>query len=381
MNKKTNLACFALLMVGLISSLTSNLVAQNKLSADVKQEQKVNTAEKVLQNYIDISSLPMNKRPATFSRLSAEDKANLFKLHLALQLIKRPNLTNQQRDFILESVLIITADSYNTDAEARTKALQAATVMEASAKTLFPAKEVFEIFASLGGNETDIELLRKYQQVTASAYESERKENFRALSAQGKSNTIRIHLVLQMVSRSLSKVQCEFVSEAISLFSPDIYRITSTMPEWKQVDETLSSFKDRMFLHFQNLNAAEIFASLGGVKGSPSEAVRLFSPAIYRVTNTMPERKRVDETLSSCKDRMLLHFQNVNAAEILAPLGGAKGSPKNANNPPLCSCSSTSDWCGFWEKGAGCGGANCSYTIGGCGTGLYYDCTGLCYLS
>jgi hypothetical protein len=94
MNRKNNnLAFFTLFVIGLISSLTLNLSAQNKVWAENNQPQKANVTDKVLQNYIDISSLPMSKRPKAFSDLSVEDKTRIFKLHLALQFVKRPNLT------------------------------------------------------------------------------------------------------------------------------------------------------------------------------------------------------------------------------------------------------------------------------------------------
>lgn len=89
MNKKNNLAFVALFLVGLISSLTINTFAQQKTWVEGEQPQKVIAEDNLLQNYIKISSLPMNKKSGVFSDLSAEDKAALFKLHLALQFVKR----------------------------------------------------------------------------------------------------------------------------------------------------------------------------------------------------------------------------------------------------------------------------------------------------
>ena len=159
--KKNNVALCTLIAIGLVSSLTVNLLAQNKVSADVKQKQTPNLADKVLQTYIDISSLPMDKRRKVFIEASAEEKANLFKLHLALQFIKRPNLNKEQKELIVDSISMITPQSYDLENPGnRVKAQQDASVLEARAKTLFQGKDAFEIFASLGGEKTDAELLQ-----------------------------------------------------------------------------------------------------------------------------------------------------------------------------------------------------------------------------
>lgn len=132
---------------------------------------------------------------------------------------------------------------------------------------------------------------------------------------------MRVYLALQMADRSLNKNQSELVSEFIKLLSPEIYSIKKETLEWKQVDSSLNSIKDRSLNYFQKSEAFEIFASLGGKIGNP-EGVE--------------------------------------------------------NLRPNCSCSGSSDYCGWWRNGASCSGGGCRDQVGGCGTGLLYDCDGMC---
>lgn len=162
MNKKNNLAFVALFLVGLISSLTINTFAQQKTWVEGEQPQKVIAEDNLLQNYIKISSLPMNKKSGVFSDLSAEDKAALFKLHLALQFVKRQNLTKHQKDIILQSISTVSSDTYNKTKDRKNTEMSAQT-LQARATSIFSQREAFEIFASLGGNEEDVGMLRKYQ--------------------------------------------------------------------------------------------------------------------------------------------------------------------------------------------------------------------------
>lgn len=132
---------------------------------------------------------------------------------------------------------------------------------------------------------------------------------------------MRVHLALQMASRSLNKEQLKFIEEAISLLTPEVYSISKGTTEWSQLDNILNSLKDQMLISFQKEQAFEIFASLGGEKGSPDDTQNL---------------------------------------------------------APNCSCSRQSDYCGWWRSGASCGGGSCRMQVGGCGTMLLYDCDGMC---
>lgn len=140
---RKNVAYLFLLVVGLIGFLTLNLTAQEKLSVDKNQSQKVYSKSNVLQSYIKASSLPTDERRKLFSNLSAEDKANLFKLHLALQFVKRPNLSNEQKELILQTIPTLSPENYErTNSQVIAKAQQEATMLQQKARILFSMKSL-----------------------------------------------------------------------------------------------------------------------------------------------------------------------------------------------------------------------------------------------
>jgi hypothetical protein len=88
---------FALLTLILLGLFSLNISAQ-------KTETDQNLETDILQKYIEVSALPMGKRQKAFSESPDEMKANLFKFHLAFQFVKRPNLTKDQKEVILEGI-------------------------------------------------------------------------------------------------------------------------------------------------------------------------------------------------------------------------------------------------------------------------------------
>ena len=154
MLKNNNLALFTLIIVGLVSSLTTNIFAQKVEISQTKPSVTITDTD-IWQKYIEVSSLPIGKRPKVFSDLSKEMKANLFRFHLASQFVKRPNLTKVQKDFILESLSNLSADDYDST-KGGTNFESKAENLEARAKILFSDKEIFEIFANMQSDENDL---------------------------------------------------------------------------------------------------------------------------------------------------------------------------------------------------------------------------------
>jgi len=321
---RKNSAYFILLVIGLISFLTLNTIAQEKLFADKKQLQKVDAKNNVLQTYIKISSLPMNERRKFFNDFSAGDKANLFKLHLALQFVKRPNLTNEQKDLILETIPTLSSESYEkTNSQVIAKAQQEAMILQQKARVLFSKQEGFEIFANLGGDTTEIESLQKYQYISTFSM-PERKDVFREAVAKDKSNFWKVHLALSLATQAgLSNEQQKVILEAVTLATPELYLIAQDSSEWgTKVDEPLQSLTKRALKVFSKEVGTEIFSNLGGTKPSS------------------------------------------NNGEIV---------PIKASRLVTCNCSRDSDWCYTH-----CGGRLCIIPDGGCGTLWAYWCDGVC---
>jgi hypothetical protein len=222
---------------------------------------------------------------------------------------------------ILESISITVPDAYDRSKDRKTTNNFAQSI-QARAETVFSRQEVFEIFASIGGNQKDIAMLQKYQDIVISPFRVKRTQNFSNLSAQEKSTMMKTHLVLQMVEKTLNKKQIEYILELFPLISSESYSAKKGTVERRQIDASLSFISEKVLDFFQKEEAVQIFTSLGGEESS--------------------------EVASN-----------------------------SANG--LCSCSMESDYCNFWHKGSSCsGGGICEVTIGGCGFLLQYDCDGQC---
>lgn len=270
MRKKNNLALLTLFIAGLFSLFTLNTLAQESATARTRQSQKANLENSVLQNYIDISSLPKDESRRFFSNLSAEEKANIFKLHLALQFIKRPNLTKEQKDLILEGISIAIPDAYDkNNPEKLEKSRQDGGVVGQKARVLFSKQEFFEIFADLGGGTTEINLLKKYLDISALSV-PERKEVFRNDSANNKSNLWRVHLAFHLAKQpGLNSRQMEIILEVITFATPELYEIPIDSPEWRvKVHEPIQLFTSRALEVFSRNEIVKIFSNLGGKKPS-----------------------------------------------------------------------------------------------------------------
>lgn len=160
MKKTSNLMYIGGMLLFIISILAQNSYAQKSVKTKIDEPQK-QAKKSFLQTYIDISALSMNDRRAAFIDLSSEDKAGIFKFHLAFQFVKRANLTKEQKDLILESIGSISTDTYDFTKD-RTGAQAMAKNIEIRAAPLFSKQEIFEIFASIGANKADTEMLQNY---------------------------------------------------------------------------------------------------------------------------------------------------------------------------------------------------------------------------
>ncbi|HEX8564379.1 MAG TPA: bacteriocin fulvocin C-related protein [Pyrinomonadaceae bacterium] len=339
-------------IISVIVALVSIATAQK--TAD--KIQPLQSEFDVLQTYKEISALPfdanMRERRAVFLKLSSQEKSELFKLHLAMQLVKRPNLAKEQKDLILDSISMITPESYGDDPEKRVAAQQKAAPIQQKALLLFSSKrEAAEIFAALGGDEADVQLLGKYQQITAPIYQNERRASFSKSSSQDKADVMKIHLASQMAKRPLNKEQLNFISGFISLISPEIYVETKSA----QIKEALASFRERVLNFFSKEDAFVIFASLGGKIGSPNTEAH--------------------------EPKLLNLLQKEDAFVVFASFGREIGiSKKSTINPEPCGCNSTpsQDYCSWWEMNTYCRGGFCASSTWGCGDGLLEECNGVC---
>jgi rubrerythrin len=317
MLKKNNLAVFAVMVIGFLSLLTSDINAQKTVS--VKTNLPTTSADSdILQKYIEVSSLPNGERQKAFSEVSNEMKAKLFRFHLAFQFAKRPNLSNDQKGLILDAIMSASPDVYDTKKTESSNRLQLMSV-EARAKSVFQGREGYEIFANLASDTNDIEIFKNYQEISSIYNLIERKDAFRQSTPVEKSQLWETHLSLKLAGLTNNQDQMNLIVELITLIDSDTYTITEKSEKWKALDEKLSDITKRIHENFSKKEAFEIFARLGGE--------------------------------------------------------GSSKSPTPTKQKPNCSCSTRSDYC--W--GDSCLGGSCNGSSRGCGTIYIYECNGMCY--
>lgn len=263
MNKNNNLALIALLLIGLISSLTLNLSAQNRVSAENNQTQKADSETNVLERYIEISSLPLDKKKAVFVKITPVERSNVFKFHLALQFVNRPTLSQEQKNIILEGISALSADAYDKSKDKTNIQIQTQSVEE-RAKILFSKNEFIEIFAKLGGDKEDVAILQKYRDLVSISSKAKRKQSFRESSAKDMSNLWKIQMAYYLAKDTeLNKPQQEFMLRIIDFLKPSMYESSRKDNEEAEFDKILQEITNEARTLFTKEKYVEKIFNLG----------------------------------------------------------------------------------------------------------------------
>lgn len=108
-----------------------------------------------LQRYLSLSEQKHSDRRASFRKLSAQDKADLWHVHFALNLAKHPDWNEQQRSLVVEAMTIVTPTLYETPKDANWSQTVDAPVRLFMQRVLisFSKIEAAELFSDLGGKE------------------------------------------------------------------------------------------------------------------------------------------------------------------------------------------------------------------------------------
>lgn len=276
MNRKNNnLAFFTLLVVGLFSSLTLNIFAQKATISKTEQPQSKCTGEKFVlpssisigneafASYLKAASLPVKERRTVFSALSNEEKANFFKIQYALQFIKRPNMTVQQRDFILEAVSKISPDLYDTNnVEKARLSEQIGLEIESKAFGLFTPSEAGDILAALfAKKDEDVALLQKYENLLKNGTKA-RKKIVREMPVNDRVNIWKTQLVYHLATARLSKAQSEFIVEFLTNLSPAFFEHSANLTR-EESAKALAILDKKILSVFSRAEEYAIFEELG----------------------------------------------------------------------------------------------------------------------
>lgn len=298
------------------------------------------------------SSAPLQDRGNFVKTSWTNEKISSFRIHVALQLVKRPKLNGRQVRILLDAISLSGSDFLATD-NGQADAFQA---LKRRAFAAFPKKEAADIFAEMASEKTEDDILKMYYDISALPV-TERKASFRNASSNDKSRLWRTHLALFFVKRpELNEWQKTVILAAMSLATPEYFEVGPASPTWRpKVREPLRSLEQQILAAFSFEDGAKIFATLGDdtevVKVTPSPAGSfLLTGVSYKpLSDSGPYNERTGNKFINQQDR--------------TRAGGS------------CDCSTASDWCPISGY---CHATSCTPTDSGCGTLWRYTCDGGC---
>lgn len=132
-----------------LASFVKNEVAGLFGVANERDEQEI------IRKYYDLSSLPLKGRRASFRRASPAEKSGLWRTHLALVLVRRPELNEWQKHIILSTILLLTPEHYevpSSSSEWKTKVREPSRLLEQQINLAFSSEDAAKIFTTLGDN-------------------------------------------------------------------------------------------------------------------------------------------------------------------------------------------------------------------------------------
>ena len=260
MPKRIFCVSFLLLVICLFSTMTFSVSGQ---VSTVEQPLNVDIKDELVQKYKDISALKANDRKTFFKNASARDRSNLWKTHLALYLVKNPNLNSEQKDLVLEAISVSKPELFEMSVDNSSKEVTLQSLAQ-RAREVFNKTEAAEIFANLGGGTDEITLLQKYQDISAVSV-LKGKSLFRSVSSKDKSDLWKVHLALYLAKQSeLNNDQRKFLMEVISFATPEFFEFAKNNLQKKtEIESSVEWIFARALTLFPKQEAAEILTKLG----------------------------------------------------------------------------------------------------------------------
>jgi len=297
------------------------------------------------------------------SASTARDKSIQWRVHLALQLVKRPELSGPQVQVILDAISILTPEFFEASSNASSRKTYADDALQSLARRAmseFPNNQAPDLF-SIAEGQAEEDLLKLYDAVSALP-KNETQALFRNTSAKDKSALWRTHLALFLAKHpEINERQKEVILAALSLATPEFFEIRPTESAWRTKARTqLRSLEQRIVVAFSLADAEKIFATLhddtktmgGGICTSP---VMLTTINYQILSHSGPNEQG--------KQRFANQVQFKINSEAMEKETGRSA----------CQCSTESDWCPVFGR---CSGSDCNRTQNGCGTLWSYPCDG-----
>ena len=305
------------------------------------------------QKYTPISAMAIPDPRNLFKGSRAHEKSVLWKISLALQLVKHPEWDARQVQIILDAISLSTPEffaTFNTTPANRAKADDALGSLTRRAVGAFPNDQAAKVFATVAGAQGEEDVLKMYCDLSALSLRK-RRAAFSKATPNDRSNLWRTHLAMFFVKRELTELQKQVIWSAMSLATPAYFGVRSTDADWKgKVREPSFLLEQQILNAFSLHDAAKIFATLGDDgESAKSSALVLLKNINYEPLSDSGPYKQWAHTRVSRQDMEI--------------------------EQSSCSCSQQSDYCPIWSA---CGNASCNSTESGCGTLWSHPCNGAC---
>jgi hypothetical protein len=141
-------------------NLFKGALAENRIPPNVQSAQLLlanitggEVEDDTVRLYLEISALSLKKRRAAFRNASPNQKSLLWRTHLALFLVKRPEFNEWQRAIIYSAMELVTADYFDVrsdDPAWKTKVQEPSRSLELQILNAFSRLDAAKIFATLG---------------------------------------------------------------------------------------------------------------------------------------------------------------------------------------------------------------------------------------
>ncbi|HEY0051052.1 MAG TPA: bacteriocin fulvocin C-related protein [Pyrinomonadaceae bacterium] len=275
MNKKYNLALFTLAFAAICGLFASNIFAQKTDSPKSEPTTKQCSGEKFVMpqsiavgsdafdNYLKIASLSGYERKNAFGKLSNEQKASFIKVNLALQFVKRPAMTKEQREFVLDTISKVSADIYdNSNPEKAGSREQSEMEIVNKAFGLFSRQEAGDFVEPLNMNKAvEIGLLQKYNDLLKNG-DITRRKIAKEMPVNDRVNIWKVQMAYHLATGKFSKAQNEFILEWLTSLSPETFAPRTNLTAEEEA-KALEALESRVFSIFTKPEGYAIFMTIG----------------------------------------------------------------------------------------------------------------------
>jgi hypothetical protein len=275
MNKKNiNLSFFTIAVVGLFCSLALNIFSQKKEIQKTEQSQpkclgklvlpsSISVNNEAFEDFIKVASLPAKERRILFSKQSNEQKASFIKVNLALQFIKRPSMTSDQKEFVLDAVSKVSADIYDkSDSEKVKRSEQNGLEMQNKALGLFAHKDLGDFIEPLMPNkEEEVAILQNYVALLKNGMIA-RKRIINDMPVNDRVNIWKVQLAYHLATGKFTKKQNEFILEMLTSLSPKTFASPANLTKEEQ-DKANGTLESSIFDVFTKEEGFAIFMAVG----------------------------------------------------------------------------------------------------------------------